>query len=212
MGKDMKNMVEGSGEGAEPLVDAVKGDGEVLVSDERVTDHNEALVEAYGRFAPVMEYLLVLDEDPREGRVVTTRVRELWAAQDEKGPKGLFAGALSTTTTVGRLKYVLFAVPEGLEHHSLLEVVDEVAYRAAAGEGDTLGPVLATIVWELHDALVNAWPPHGVSYREMRVVRAYRAAMSALAGYERYPRDCEPTTAGFPHYVGERVTPCSLVE
>jgi len=134
MGKDMKNMVEGSGEGAEPLVDAVKGDGEVLVSGERVTDHNEALVEVYGRFAPVMEYLLVLDEDPREGRVVTTRVRELWAAQDEKGPKGLFAGALSTTTTVGRLKYVLFAIPEGLEHHSLLEVVDEVAYRAAADE------------------------------------------------------------------------------
>ena len=165
---------------------------------ERVTDHNEALVEAYGRFSPVMEYLLVLDEDPREGRVVTTRVRELWAAQDEKGPKGLFAGALSTTTTVGRLKYVLFAVPEGLEHHSLLEVVDE---------GDTLGPVLATIVWELHDALVNAWPPSGVSYREVRVVRAYRAAMAALAGYERYPRDCEPATVGFPHYVGERVTP-----
>ena len=171
------------------------------------TPKQAALTEAYGRFAPVMEYLLVLDEDPREGRVVTTRVRDLWSAQDEKGPGALFTGALSTPATVGRCKYVLFAVPEGLEHHSLLDVVDEVAYRAAAGEADTLGPVLATLVWELHDVLVNAWPPSGVSYREVRVVRAYRAAMAALVGYERYPRDCEPATVGFPHYVGERVTP-----
>lgn len=45
MGKDMKNMVEGSGEGAEPLVDAVKGDGDVLVSGERVTGRGAGLVE-----------------------------------------------------------------------------------------------------------------------------------------------------------------------
>lgn len=88
----------------------------------------------------------------------------------------MFAGSLSSAAAVGCCKYVLFAVPVGLEHYSLFDVVDEVAYRAAHGEGDTLGPVLTTLVWELHDVLVNAWPPLGVSYREVRVVRAYRAA------------------------------------
>jgi len=53
----------------------------------------QSLVDSYGEYAAVVNYLLVLAETPQMGVMVTSSVHELYQRQNEVGKKSLFEGA-----------------------------------------------------------------------------------------------------------------------
>lgn len=146
----------------------------------------QSLVDSYGEYAPVVNYLLVLAETPQMGVMVTSSVHDLYQRQNEVGKKSLFEGASRFWEhQPDKLKHVLFAIPGGVDHLSLVEIVSDVL--AVENQGGVYDRVLATLVHEIHCVWKRAFLPDG-SPRDRRVIQAYRAACEALEGVESFPR------------------------
>ena len=119
------------------------------------------------------------------GVMVTSSVHDLYQRQNEVGKKSLFEGASRFWEhQPDKLKHVLFAIPGGVDHLSLVEIVSELVTQ---NQGGVYDHVLVTLVHEIHCVWKRAFFPDG-SPQDRRVIQAYRAACEALEGVEPFPR------------------------